>query len=340
MLRNNIFLNINRDIVNCHHYNIYFENPGFNSIKAYEANTSNIVTHILSTIGEYFERESLINRNPAKEKYTKAVSLINGNEIVVNSSDLVFDDKFVDSCGMASQKNAKMAIWTAYKEFFERQCYIASILLQLDGVEIILPDDCIDFGINRYLYNFLDQIKYYDISLSNDLHVILALGYNNIYNAAGLGTSTSLKKALIKSQYEILQYFAVGHSKHHYSEAMTIDSRGDKYLQQFNSLTRNEFFNYYRYLNHSSKINLTSEYNSEKEIDVFELIRMISGNCKMNPHVAVLKSRENTNIKVVKVFDPKWFPNMNPQTYSYEQIGYVEKIFNKTIRNLQFLPFA
>lgn len=55
--------------------------------------------------------------------------------------------------------------------------------------------------------NYLDNVKYYNISLSKNLYVVLAVGYGEKYKAVGLGTSQSARKAVIKSQkkyYNIL----------------------------------------------------------------------------------------------------------------------------------------
>ncbi|EJH6408781.1 YcaO-like family protein, partial [Enterococcus faecalis] len=213
-LRNKVNFVLNEDLFMSHHYNVYIEKYSKRPIKAYEVDLKNKRQHILSTIGEYLERETLINENSPKEHTVIATNLIDGSIKQVNLDMILFKNSFVDSSGMASHKKSKPLIWTAYKEFFERQSYITNFLfhtkaqqLNIDKIEEIKK-------IDRYLTNYLDNVKYYNISLSKNLYVVLAVGYGEKYKAVGLGTSQSARKAVIKSQKEILQYFATSYSKY------------------------------------------------------------------------------------------------------------------------------
>lgn len=138
-LRNHVYTNINTDCFLYHHYNIYFEKSGEQVIRAYEADKGEKRKHIVSTIGEFYEREILINSNPLNYDTCQAISIITGEKREVPVECLVFKNQFVDSCGMASHYSSEEVIWKAYKEFFERQSFISSVLYELPAVRLVFP---------------------------------------------------------------------------------------------------------------------------------------------------------------------------------------------------------
>ena len=60
-LENKVYFIVNTDRFLDHHYHLYVEKSGRKLIRAYEADKSNKTHHIKSTLGEFFEREVLIN---------------------------------------------------------------------------------------------------------------------------------------------------------------------------------------------------------------------------------------------------------------------------------------
>lgn len=56
-LRNKVNFVLNEDLFMSHHYNVYIEKYSKRPIKAYEVDLKNKRQHILSTLGEYLERE-------------------------------------------------------------------------------------------------------------------------------------------------------------------------------------------------------------------------------------------------------------------------------------------
>ncbi|EGO2662735.1 YcaO-like family protein [Enterococcus faecalis] len=342
-LRNKVNFVLNEDLFMSHHYNVYIEKYSKRPIKAYEVDLKNKRQHILSTLGEYLERETLINENSPKEHTVIATNLIDGSIKQVNLDMVLFKNSFVDSSGMASHKKSKPLIWTAYKEFFERQSYITNFLfhtkaqqLNIDKIEEIKK-------IDRYLTNYLDNVKYYNISLSKNLYVVLAVGYGEKYKAVGLGTSQSARKAVIKSQKEILQYFATSHSKYKEEKVsegsgLVIDNK-DIYHDYFDRLSSKEVKDLYAYLEGSEFIILNNEEKIEKVSHTFT-IKNISNSLNMSPYITMLENNHAKNVKVVKVFDPKWFPNMAPRNFSKEIILNVENILKLKRKNFsELLPF-
>ena len=79
-LTNNASFILNTDDFLSHHYHIYIEKSSKYIVKAYEVDFDSKCQHILSTLGEYFEREVLCNINPLKSQTVTLVSLITGEQ--------------------------------------------------------------------------------------------------------------------------------------------------------------------------------------------------------------------------------------------------------------------
>lgn len=86
---------------------------------------------------------------------------------------------------MASHYSSEEVIWKAYKEFFERQSFISSVLYELPAVRLDISGEKELCEFDIYLKNYLDYIKYYNISLSAGLAVVLCIGYGKDRKAAG-----------------------------------------------------------------------------------------------------------------------------------------------------------
>lgn len=339
-LRNHVYTNINTDCFLYHHYNIYFEKSGEQVIRAYEADKGEKRKHIVSTIGEFYEREILINSNPLNYDTCQAISMITGEKREVPVEWLVFKNQFVDSCGMASHYSSEEVIWKAYKEFFERQSFISSVLYELPAVRLDISGEKELCEFDIYLKNYLDYIKYYNISLSAGLAVVLCIGYGKDRKAAGLGTSRNLIKATGKAQREMLQYFATATSKNSKIDQTVDAEQRDPYHQNFEELSVEEFLWFYDYLYQSEQRKVVAG-KEKQSAEKKKIIRENYENWGMEPYVVMFEGRENTGIKVVKILDFQWFPHMRPQLY---EKGLIERIGSKygwdAKRDIQWLPFA
>lgn len=344
-LFNKVHFIMNTDCFLEHHYHIYIEKEGEQVIRAYEVDNSNKSEHIKSTIGEFFEREVLINNNPISYNECQMISMVTGNKILFPVSELVFENKFVDSCGMASHTLSSQLIWKAFKENFERQSYISSVLFHLSAIEVDIESSCKLCNIHNYLKNYLDHVKYYNISLSNNIFVVLAIGYSNNTKAAGLGTSRNIELAVEKAQKEMLQYFAVSSNKYNrknkskHQNANEIDNK-DIYHERFEAMSVKTFRDSYAYLEKNSRIAL-SELAFPK---VMEMNLMIKDNfikLNMEPYIALFNGRENSGVKIAKIKDFNWFPHMNPKLYKKDLILSLERKFGWKRKNFNdWLPFA
>lgn len=338
-LKNNINIIINTDMFLSHHYHIYFEKYINNQkVRAYEVDKSKKREHIKSTLGEYFEREVLINSNFTPNKMRIMTSLIDGSIKYIPLSDLVFVDSFVDSCGMASHVLSEDVIWKAYKEFFERQSFIASFLFHLPACEIEIKSiENLVHG-HQYILNYLDEVKYYNISLSKDIFVTLAIGWSDKAKAAGLGTSRSMWKSIEKAQREILQYFAVARSKRNAVKEQILKKNSDLYHLNFEEMSVLEFKQEYAYLFEQEE---KSSIIKSKIISKDDIILQNYYKLNMNPYIAVFSQREGEGIKVVKIKDDFWFPHMFPELYEEERIDALEKRFKWKRKNYsKMIPFA
>ena len=344
-LFNKVHFITNTDCFINHHYHIYIEKEGQQVIRAYEADNNNKSEHIKSTIGEFFEREVLMNNNPISNNECQMISMVTGNKIIVPVSELIFQNKFVDSCGMASHTLSSQLIWKAFKENFERQSYISSVLFHLPAIELNIQSSYKLCNIHNYLKNYLDHIKYYNISLSNNIFVVLAIGYSNNAKAAGLGTSKNIELAIEKAQKEILQYFAVSSNKYNRlneekQQNINEENNKDVYHQKFEAMSVNAFRDSYEYLGNNRRIAI-SELASPKLMEMNSMIKNNFIKLNMEPYIALFNGRGNSGVKVAKIKDFNWFPHMNPKLYKKDLISSLESRFGWKRKNYNdWLPFA
>ncbi|MFJ5789613.1 YcaO-like family protein [Lysinibacillus sp. NPDC093197] len=322
-----------------HHFNNFMIREDKMEVKAYEVGFKNRRKNIQKVLGEFFEREILINNNDSKIDYKFSNSLLNGEKKSVAKNKLIAKDKFVDSCGMAAHTSSYAVIKNAFLEFFERQSLIVNYLTKT-------PEDSINISkfhsFNTYLLNYVDNVYYYNISLSPKVFVILTLGIGKVNKCTGLGTSFILEEAIKKSQIEALQYFATKHTKEceiDFDKNDDIEQK-DLYHKKFDSITIPQFRKLYHYLleTESTIIRQTvAQLNSE----FLELLDWCNINLKMNPMISMFPShRKIPHLKIVKVFDTNWFPHLNPSLYTKENIDNVSKIIGKRLDyNIDWIPF-
>lgn len=275
-----------------------------------------------------------------------ACSLISKEIKYIDTNKIVFCDKFVDSCGMASHIESGKVIWTAFKEFFERQCLITSYLSEKKGVEIDISKNEILCRYNHYIYNYVDKVNYFDISMCNDIHVIIAIGLGKQYNAVGLGTDTHIVEAVKKAQKEILQHFASDKSKHDKNlliNVSMIPDHMDTYHALFNSMISTDIYREYEYLyTKSEKGTIDNIQKIDRSREFESILSQIQTNLNMNPYIVIIPSFRNIpNLKIVKVFDENWFPHMNIKLFEESDYLKVSNAINVTLRrDKRILPFA
>lgn len=344
-LMNDVTFIVNRDdFLSSHHNNLYISRKDRQIVKSYETGLTYTTNNIVSTLGEFFEREVLINNNPIKRTNLLATSLYNGDICQVETNKIVFNKKFVDSSGMASHTNSLEVIHNSFLEFFERQCLVLSYLSQDTATFIEIPNYGKHKKYDEYLKQFVDETQYFNISIHKNLFVVLLIATGKVNKSVGLGTSPCLKKAVVKAQKEALQYFATSISK--YNEKRENDFLEssvdmDQYHQNFNSLSSNEIKNKYSYLYDKKKTSSIISTSFSSTFNVSTIIKDLKKEFDIHPYITTIFSKRNIpNLKVVKVFDENWFPHIHPKFYDEETYDYIESKIGRTLnRDIETIPF-
>lgn len=344
ILANDVDFSLYNDRYLSHHHSILITKESRISIKAYTVDINMKNQNIISTMGELFEREILINKNQDKNDEICGFSLNTGKVKTIPKKDIIYVDKFVDSCGMASHVNSYELIKKSLFEFFERQCLILSYLSKYPGHRIgddFLQNENLNI-YRKYLNNFIDKVSFYNISLSSQLNVVLGIGIGYKNKCIGLGTSENLSDAVKKSMQEMLQYFFGTCSKNS-ADASNIrleyeESNRDIYHAYFDSLTSKKLNEEYKYLEESGSVNNVMQCN---DFDLHKFLNEINIMLKMEPYAFFFPNQRNlSNLKVLKIYDYNWFPNLLPLTYSEELYSRIEKLTGrKLIRGCKYIPF-
>ncbi|GEK35601.1 YcaO-like family protein [Kurthia sibirica] len=327
-----------------HHYNNFMTRKDKIDVKAYEVGFNGRTNNLKKVFGEFFEREILINNNNSSQNTHVATSLITGEKKLVLKSSLIAVDEFVDSCGMASHTQSNLVIKNAFLEFFERQSLIVSFLSKRPSERLRVSKE--SSFTHSYLLNFVDNVYYYNISLSPKIFVVLSLAIGKKKKSAGLGTSFNLNDAINKSQIEALQYFANDRTKIYeqlYNEASSEAS--DLYHILFDKMSLDEFQDNYSYL-------LTQEFTSSlnqnqlpkknmEEYNFLDLLIWCNKYLKMNPFICSFPNKRGiAHLKIVKIFDENWFPHLNASLYSIKDIDNISKIIGTPLsKEVDWIPF-
>lgn len=342
ILENRVSFIVNRDSFLTHHSQIYIQRRDKQIVRAYEVNLDYKTYNITSTLGEFFEREVLINSNKIKNKKLIAVSMIDGEKRYIDTNRVVSNGRFVDSCGMASHVLSEKLIKAAFFEFFERQSLIFNYLSQSVGKRLDIKACKELMNYDSYIKNFVDKIQYFNITIDSAVNVVLAIALGNEKKAIGLGTDINIRNAILKSQKEILQNFAVDCTKYD-NKDIGFDSHNnseeDTYYNNFLSLSVEEIENKYMYLN-DSQVEVIKE-NNTMEFNLKELLVRIKENYGINPYVVFINSKRLiNNLKVIKIIDFNWFPHMRPEIYSKSIYEYIENKTGKVLlKNEKIIPF-
>lgn len=336
-LANKVNICINRDNFLSHHNHLYIARTDHQSVKAYEVNLKFNLNQLISTMGEFFEREILINSNKINQQELPCFSLLDGKVKSVDTSKIVFKNKFVDSCGMASHFISQELVKTAFIEFFERQSFLLNYLSKSSGQKIII-ERLNDVGIeenfilsdiykhHEYLKQFAHDTEYYNISINSKVYVVLAISLSDTQKGIGLGTDICPYKAILKSQKEILQNFATYSSKYNYSDIgyyEDVPSPNDMYFYKFYHLEPENLKNLYSYLIKSEDVYL-NDLISFQTIDLNKVINELSIEYGIEPFISMIPSkRDIPHLKIVKIFDFNWFPHMNAKEYDKHMFTYI-----------------
>lgn len=145
---------------------------------------------------------------------------------------------------------------------------------------------------------------------------------------------------MIKSQIEALQYFANDYSKIKRIQHDKNEDIKELYHLRFEELTVEEFVESYDYLLREREVVQLDSVRSE-EMNIWEFIIRNETMFVFDPYVAVLRNHSPiSNLKIIKIYTNKWFPNMNPSTFPKEVYNFVMNIMRKDIDStIKYIPF-
>lgn len=103
-LLNKIDFMFHRDSFLTHHSHICLSREDYQRVEDYDVDTKYSTDMMIGVIGEFFEREILVNTNKIRNNILTGVNILTGESRQTDVGNIVFDNKFVDSCGMASYK--------------------------------------------------------------------------------------------------------------------------------------------------------------------------------------------------------------------------------------------
>lgn len=194
--------------------------------------------------------------------------------------------------------------------------------------------------IDNYLKNYIDETKYYDISLSNEVYVIITIGYGSD-KCVGLGTSFDIYEAIKKSQLEALQYFATSKTKFYKKQSyVETNTEKDHYHESFDKLSVAEFKHKYHYMLKTNNFINVIDLKKYKTGTLESLIKDSHDNLKMNPHICFLNShRTISHLKIARIIDDQWFPHINPSLYENDKLENLSEILKINIRQEKYIPF-
>lgn len=284
-------------------------------------------------VGEFIERHSLYFNYKNVEDSVPAFRLVSGDIIEVSAQDIFFvrGGKFNDSCGVGSHLNSTHAIKAAFFEFFERQSFIFNWLTCSSGQRI--PNQYITGHENKELYkalhSFVDDVYLLEISLHEDIYVVLGLGISEFYKGIGLAAHVNLEEAIHSTLSEMLQSVNNNYNKQEvtaYEEEELLDDM-DLYKMSYVSLTPQQLLQKFDYLYNDPSDFIMKEKRDIKDLN--SIIQTIERDLGLEVYGCLIPPfYKNYRSKIIKVFSRGGYPHMDPSQYD-EKTTYIT--FNRHI---------
>lgn len=289
---------------------------------------------ILGSIGESFERQTLLNFSITeinKEKEINCVNMVDEKfETLIMSKKL--QKYFYDTCGLATHVSTEASIENAFKEFVERQSFILSYLSKEPKRKIIK---------NEYFFSIVPKefefLNFYEISIIENYKVVFCIGQKASDSIdIGLGAGYSLEEALNNLMNEV-KPFRGPHGDPNLQKKEFYD-----YIDYFNMIPIPKIIEAYRYLDGGEHYypKHESEIKERKEV-VEELYRKFD----MDIFMCTMFSKNNmffrnSYSKNIKIFALGWFPSLNVRHIDEDIYINIEKKTNlKLDREINVIPF-
>lgn len=247
----------NKDYYQCDVIPFSENGPPANSISFNKKNA------IKAAIGEHLERTSVyVNNKRFKQEMITGINMITSEEVTIplyrillNWSspileNIVQSEKYNDTCGLACHTSSYNCIQSAFFEFFERQCLLYNWFTGSSGKKINMAALMKDEKIKNLLemaYFHVEEVHFFDISLSDDIKVVISLAFGAETKGVGLCAGWNYKQAIMGSIKELFQYITVQHQRKEISDNEDLTDPlyySTHFLNQVNSETLRRDFHY------------------------------------------------------------------------------------------------
>ncbi|CAM5781347.1 MULTISPECIES: YcaO-like family protein [Brevibacillus] len=314
---------------------------------------------IAAAIGEHLERLALFNplikNNQGIKYYVEAFNLVTGETINIPLEDVIleyglpiFNDRdmsnaFSDTCGVASHTSSDFALEAAFLEFIERQSLIHTWLTKKAGKLIplnLLNNIDLKKIINMSrTYKGIQEFYLVDISITDEIKVVLALGFGKESFSIGAGAHWNIMNAIERAMNEYFQFMTGFWGNNDESES----SDGDLYYEYCNTLSPEAFKQEYKFV-----IDTKTQYNpyqfhkntSQERINLSNKIRKVVEDLDISVYATFIPERMDFNTKIVKVFSSDCYPHMNTALLNPMDYKFSSKFNQSIFKNLyRLIPF-
>ncbi|WP_458025994.1 YcaO-like family protein [Pseudalkalibacillus sp. Hm43] len=290
---------------------------------------------IKASFGEHLERLSLFKSKLRPDGYGDrqfdAFNMITGETIQVPAASVLLEYNlpvfkgygnleklYSDTCGVAAHLNSKDAMQNGFLEFVERQSLIQTWLTERVGervTEASITDELILKSIH-YMNKYVDEIHQFNISITEEVYVIMTLGFHENYFSIGIDADVDLDKAVQGSLNEFAMIVEGSILIHQKPTEERVFQDSQLYTEIFYQQTGEEFRRKYEFLMKSPPLGKRSD---QPALSFNSLIEKVSRELQVPIYCTFIPSFiESGREKVVKIFSPEAYPHMNTEQFDPE----------------------
>jgi|GEM_PF-2328939 len=315
---------------------------------------------IRAAIGEHIERISVFNNySRFKDQLIEGINMSSGKielfplyRILLNWNDpilskLNLNNIYSDTCGMASHINSQQAINSAFLEFIERQSLLYNWFTKSPAKRISIEYLKESMNLEHLIKMtkvHVDEIQIYDISLCDEVKVIMTIAFGKQTKGVGISADWNYKSAIKGSLKELFQYITV--------EQPTESSYSERNKDSVDPLLYSHYFmgelnseglrRALQYLENSDRVDsgsLENDIINPKEF--YNTVKEISSKLDMDfnlCYIPVLDERMNS--KVVKIMTNKGFHHMYAAKIDPNEVGILKAYQGRLHNTGKMLPFG
>ncbi|WP_150272756.1 YcaO-like family protein [Paenibacillus tepidiphilus] len=329
--------------------------PQSSSVSFIKTNT------LKAAIGEQLERSSLyINNKRMLDQHISGVNMATSEKtlvplyrILLNWSvpvlkNMNLNGLFNDTCGAACHVTSSSSINTAFLECFERQCLLYSWFTKANAIKLNTTSLIKDFTINRILEMasfHISELHLFDISLCEEVKVILSIGIGKDTKGVGLCANWSYKDAIIGSLSELFQYITINQNNDNIKHMLKGDNDdslnpllyGHHFLNVSPSALKSDF----QYLYNCPLINVDLTIESMSPSSLSDKVNIISNKTGLDFVLCYIPPiNKYFSTKTVKVLSPRGFPHMYAAKINPNEIEFLKTHRNEFHNIGRMIPFG